>query len=286
VAAELHIFAVPGIPDITPGAELGALLAEAVTRAGLAIDAGDVFVIAQKIVSKAEGALVRLDEVVPSPLAEQWAAAHGKDPRVVEVIFRESRRIVRMDRGILIAETHHGFVCANAGVDASNVAPGFVTVLPRDADASAERLRDALCRATLSRLRSLEPSASSGEARRSAGGAKAAGSSSDPASPLEPGCAVIISDTFGRPWREGAVNVAIGVAGLRPLIDYRGCVDPYGRPLQSTEIALADELAGAAEIVTRKTGRTPVAIVRGAAEWSGEGSGRMLVREAGRDLFR
>ena len=256
MAAELHIFAVPGIPDITPGAELGALLAEAVTRAGLAIDAGDVFVIAQKIVSKAEGALVRLDEVVPSPLAEQWAAAHGKDPRVVEVIFRESRRIVRMDRGILIAETHHGFVCANAGVDASNVAPGFVTVLPRDADASAERLRDALCRATLS------------------------------GSPLEPGCAVIISDTFGRPWREGAVNVAIGVAGLRPLIDYRGCMDPYGRPLQSTEIALADELAGAAEIVTRKTGRTPVAIVRGAGEWSGEGSGRMLLREAGRDLFR
>ena len=265
MAAELHIFAVPGIPDITPGAELGALLAEAVTRAGLAIDAGDVFVIAQKIVSKAEGALVRLDEVVPSPLAEQWAAAHGKDPRVVEVIFRESRRIVRMDRGILIAETRHGFVCANAGVDASNVAPGFVTVLPRDADASAERLRDALCRATLSGL---------------PGRATLSGS------PLEPGCAVIISDTFGRPWREGAVNVAIGVAGLRPLIDYRGCMDPYGRPLQSTEIALADELAGAAEIVTRKTARTPVAIVRGAGEWSGEGSGRMLLREAGRDLFR
>jgi coenzyme F420-0:L-glutamate ligase/coenzyme F420-1:gamma-L-glutamate ligase len=271
MAAELHIFAVPGIPDVTPGAELGALLAESVTRAGRAIEAGDVFVVAQKIVSKAEGALVRLDDVVPSPLAEQWAAAHGKDPRVVEVIFRESRRIVRMDRGVLIAETRHGFVCANAGVDASNVAPGFVTVLPRDPDASAERLRDALCRATLSG----SPSEST-----------LSGSSSDPASPFEPGCAVIISDTFGRPWREGAVNVAIGVAGLRPLIDYRGCVDPYGRPLQSTEMALADELAGAAEIVMRKTARTPVAVVRGAAEWSGEGSGRMLVRDAGRDLFR
>jgi coenzyme F420-0:L-glutamate ligase/coenzyme F420-1:gamma-L-glutamate ligase len=262
VATELHIFAVPGIPDVTPGAELGVLLADAVTRAGRAIEAGDVFVVAQKIVSKAEGALVRLDEVVPSPLALQWASAHGKDPKVVEVIFRESRRIVRMDRGILIAETHHGFVCANAGVDASNVAPGFVTVLPRDPDASAERLRTALwerlCRATL------------------------LGSPLDPGSPL----AVIISDTFGRPWREGAVNVAIGVAGLRPLIDYRGCVDPYGRQLQSTMIALADELAGAAEIVTRKTARTPVAIVRGAAGWSGEGSGRMLVREPGRDLFR
>src|SRR5204863_3027358 len=158
-----------------------------------------VVIVAQKIISKAEGALVRLDDVVPSPLAAEWAAANTKDARVVEVIFRESRRIVRMDRGILITQTHHGFVCANAGVDASNVATGFVTVLPRDADASAERLRDALCRATLSRLRSLEPSASSGEARRSAGGAKAAGSSSDPASPLEPGCAVIISDTVGRP---------------------------------------------------------------------------------------
>jgi coenzyme F420-0:L-glutamate ligase/coenzyme F420-1:gamma-L-glutamate ligase len=246
VATELHIFAVPGIPDVTPGAELGVLLADAVTRAGRTIEPGDVFVVAQKIVSKAEGALVRLDEVVPSPLAEQWAAAHGKDPRVVEVIFRESRRIVRMDRGIVIAETHHGFVCANAGVDASNVAPGFVTVLPRDPDASAERLRAS----------------------------------------LPPRCAVIISDTFGRPWREGVVNVALGVAGLRPLIDYRGCVDPYGRQLESTVVALADELAGAAEIVTRKIARTPVAIVRGAGEWSGEGSGRMLVREAGRDLFR
>ncbi len=273
MAAELHIFAVPGIPDVTPGADLGVLLADAVTRAGRAIEAGDVFVVAQKIVSKAEGALVRLDEVAPSPLAEQWAAAHGKDPRVVEVILRESRRIVRMDRGILIAETHHGFVCANAGVDASNVAPGFVTVLPRDPDASAQRLRERLCWATLS------PSArgKSSELRGLAEAPEGAGS---------PDCAVIISDTFGRPWREGVVNVALGVAGLRPLIDYRGCMDQYGRPLQSTVIALADELAAAAEIVTRKTARTPVAIVRGAGEWSGEGSGRMLVRAAARDLFR
>jgi coenzyme F420-0:L-glutamate ligase/coenzyme F420-1:gamma-L-glutamate ligase len=269
VATELHIFAVPGVPEVTQGVELGVLLAEALTRAGRAIEAGDVFVVAQKIVSKAEGAIVRLEEVVPSPLAAQWATAHGKDPRVVEVIFRESRRIVRMDRGILISETHHGYICANAGVDASNVAPGFVTVLPRDPDASAERLRaslgETLCRATLS------------------------GSPPDPRSPLDPAspsCAVIISDTFGRPWREGVVNVALGVAGLRPLIDYRGCVDPYGRRLESTVIALADELAGAAEIVTRKTARTPVAIVRGAGEWFGEGSGRMLVRDASRDLFR
>ena len=249
-ATELHIFAVPGIPDVAPGADLGALVADAVAQSGHAVEHGDVFVVAQKIVSKAEGALIRLDEVVPSPLAEQWAAAHGKDATVVEVIFRESRRIVRMDRGILITETHHGFVCANAGVDESNVAPGFVTVLPRDPDASAERLRAALSEAC--------------------------------GSPV----AAIVSDTFGRPWREGFVNVALGVAGLQPLIDYRGCRDPFGRALQATVIALADELAGAAEIVTRKTARTPVAIVRGAGEWAGEGSGRMLLREAERDLFR
>jgi coenzyme F420-0:L-glutamate ligase/coenzyme F420-1:gamma-L-glutamate ligase len=247
---ELHIFAVPGIPEIAPGADLGGLIGDAATRAGRAVAPGDVFVIAQKIVSKAEGALVRLDDVAPSPLAAQWAAAHGKDPRVIEVILRESRRIVRMDRGVLITETHHGFVCANAGVDTSNVAPGLVTVLPADPDASAGRLR-----AALSALL---------------------------------GCpvAVIVSDTFGRPWREGFVNVALGVAGVRPLIDYRGTSDPYGRQLEATVIALADELAGAAEIVTRKTAGTPVAIIRGAAEWAGEGSARMLVREASRDMFR
>jgi coenzyme F420-0:L-glutamate ligase/coenzyme F420-1:gamma-L-glutamate ligase len=250
VATDLHIFSLPGIPEVTPGADLGALIADAVGRTGRAIEAGDVFVVAQKIVSKAEGALVRLAEVIPSSLAHEWATAHGLDPQVVEVVLRESRRIVRMDRGILITETHHGFVCANAGVDASNVAPGFVTVLPRDPDASAEALRG--------RLRDAFDS------------------------PIS----AIVSDTFGRPWREGFVNVALGVAGLLPLIDYRGCVDPHGRRLHATTIALADELAGAAEIVMRKTAGTPVAIVRGAAEWTGVGSGRMLMREAGRDLFR
>ena len=248
--ADLHIFAVAGIPDVAIDADLAALIRGAVARTGRAVEPGDVFVVAQKIVSKAEGALVRLAEVVPSPRAEEWAAAHGKDPRVVEVIFRESRRIVRMERGILIAETHHGFVCANAGVDASNVTPGFVSVLPRDPDASAERLRLEL------------------------------------AAQYDCPVAVIVSDTFGRPWREGAVNVALGVAGLRPLLDYRGCLDPYGRRLESTVTALADELAGAAEVVMRKTARTPVAIVRGAGEWCGEGSGRQMVRDASRDLFR
>jgi coenzyme F420-0:L-glutamate ligase/coenzyme F420-1:gamma-L-glutamate ligase len=254
VPTALHIFAVPGIPDITPGADLGELIADAAARSGRPIEAGDVVVVAQKIVSKAEGALVRLDEIVPSRAAEEWASANERDPKVIEVVLRESKRIVRMEHGVLIAETHHGFVCANAGVDASNVEPGYVTVLPRDPDASAERLRDGLWSASLS-----------GERRA---------------------IAVIISDTFGRPWREGVVNVAIGVAGLRPLIDYRGCRDPYGRELHSTVIAVADELASAAEIVMRKTSRMPVVIVRGAAEWLGEGSAAELVRPASRDLFR
>jgi coenzyme F420-0:L-glutamate ligase / coenzyme F420-1:gamma-L-glutamate ligase len=247
---DLHVFAVRGIPDVTRDADVAALIAGAVAGEGRPIEAGDVFVVAQKIVSKAEGAIVRLEDVTPSAMAVQWAAANGKDARVVEVIFRQSQRIVRMDRGILIAETRHGFVCANAGVDASNVAPGFVTVLPDDPDASAERLRAALSAAF--------------------------------------GCplAVIVSDTFGRAWREGAVNVAIGVAGLQPLLDYRGTPDRYGRPLTSTVIAIADELAGAAEIVTRKSAWTPIAIVRGAADWIGEGTGRMLVRDASLDLFR
>jgi coenzyme F420-0:L-glutamate ligase / coenzyme F420-1:gamma-L-glutamate ligase len=247
---DLHVAAVDGIPDAARGADVAALIAGAISREGRRVDSGDVFVVAQKVVSKAEGATVRLDDVTPSPAAAQWAAANGKDARIVEVIFQQSRRIVRMERGILIAETHHGFVCANAGVDASNVPAGFVTVLPDDPDASAQRLRAAL-------------SASFG-------------------CPL----AVIVSDTFGRPWREGAVNVALGVAGLRPLLDYRGTVDAYGRSLTSTVIAVADELASAAELVTRKSARTPVAIVRGAADWNGPGSGRMLVREAGLDLFR
>lgn len=247
---DLHLFAVPGLPEVDAGTDLGASIAAAAARSGRGIEHGDVFVVAQKAVSKAEGAVVRLDQVVPSARAAEWAAAHGKDPRVIEVILRESRRIVRMEQGLLIAETRHGFVCANAGVDASNVPPGVVTVLPDDPDASAERLRASLTAASGCRV------------------------------------AVIVSDTFGRPWREGAVNVALGVAGLQPLVDYRGSADAFGRPLTSTVIALADELAAAAEIVTRKAAGTPVAVVRGAGEWVGEGSGRALVRGPERDLFR
>ena len=247
---DLRVFAVPGIPDVVAGDDMARLIVDAARGGRHAIEAGDVFVVAQKIVSKAEGALVRLDEVDPSALARSWADAHGRDARTIEVVLRESRRIVRMDHGVLITETRHGFVCANAGVDASNVPDGWVTVLPRDPDASAERLRGALSEAC--------------------------------ACPV----GVIVADTFGRPWREGVVNVALGVAGLRPFVDYRGCTDHYGRRLESTVIALADEIASAAEIVMRKAARLPVAVVRGAAEWSGPGNGQMLVRGAARDLFR
>lgn len=247
---DLHVFAVRGMPEVTRDADLPALIAGALEGQARRAEAGDVFVVAQKIVSKAEGAVVLLDEVTPSAMAERWAGEHGKDARIVEVVLRESKRVVRMDRDVLITETRHGFVCANAGVDASNAPPGCVTVLPRDPDASAERMRISL-------------------------GARFG-------FPV----AVIVSDTFGRPWREGVVNVALGVAGLQPLVDYRGTVDGVGRPLTSTVIALADELAGAAEVVTRKAAATPVAIVRGAAEWIGPGTGRALVRDSQRDLFR
>jgi len=230
--------------------DLGGSIAAAVGESAIAIDDGDVFVVAQKFVSKAEGAVVPLADVAPSPLARDWAARYGKDPAVVEVVLRESSRIVRMDRGIIIAETRHGFICANAGVDASNAPLGFVTLLPRDPDASASCLRRTL------------------------------------AARLGRDVGVIITDTFGRPWREGAVDVAIGVAGLRPLLDYRGSADQFGRKLQTTVIAVADEIAGAAELVMRKAARTPVTVVRGVRDWIGDGTAAMLVRPASTDLFR
>jgi len=245
----LRVVPVRGIPDVHPGDDLGALVVSAIVGDGERLAAGDVVVVAQKVVSKAEGRVVRLGDVEPSARATEWAAAYGKDARVVETVLREARRIVRMERGVLIAETVHGFICANAGVDASNVPAGCVTLLPLDPDASAEGLRVRF----------------SGEFGVPVG--------------------VIVADTFGRPWREGAVNVAIGVAGLRPLLDYRGCADRYGRRLQSTIIAVADELASAAELVMQKTSRTPAAIISG-ADCLGEGSSRALVRAASQDLFR
>jgi coenzyme F420-0:L-glutamate ligase / coenzyme F420-1:gamma-L-glutamate ligase len=208
-------------------------------------------VVTHKIVSKAEGRLVDLRTIEPSTLAKAYATRYGKDPRQIEVVFRESRRIVRMDRGIIISETHHGFVCANAGVDASNVPDDdTVCLLPVDPDASARRLRDALA--------------------------------DDPGVEV----AVVISDSFGRTWRHGITDVAIGVAGMDPVADYRGQRDPHGFPMEASVLAIADELAAAAELVMGKTEGIPLAIVRGYSYSPVSGSARELLMPPERDMFR
>jgi coenzyme F420-0:L-glutamate ligase/coenzyme F420-1:gamma-L-glutamate ligase len=237
----LEIEAVAGMPDVRPGDDLVSLIREAAR-----IEPAVILAVAQKIVSKAEGAIVDLREIQPSALARSWAETWNKDARLIELILAQSRRIVKMDRGVIIAETQHGFVCANAGVDQSNVEGGdFATILPNDPDASALKLRSGL----------------------------GAG-------------AVIVTDTFGRPWREGLVDVAIGVAGFDALDDHRGQADRYGRKLASTIIAVADQLAAAAGLVMKKAAGTPVVLIRG-FEWDpAGGSGRALLRKPEQDLFR
>jgi coenzyme F420-0:L-glutamate ligase/coenzyme F420-1:gamma-L-glutamate ligase len=255
VPDRIELFAVPGLGEVAQGHALGEMLAEGMRRANLSFQPGDVLVVAQKIVSKAEGRLVNLCDVTPSPFAESLADSLGgpiaKDPRAIEVVLRESRRIVRMDAGLIIAETHQGYVCANAGVDSSNVPAGYVCLLPVDPDASAARLRE--------KIRAL--------------------SGAD--------LAVIISDTFGRPWREGLTNVALGVAGLAPLQDYRGQKDEHGHTLSATVIATADELAAAAELLMGKMARRPAVVIRNfPAIPVPEGKGADLVRPRAKDLFR
>jgi coenzyme F420-0:L-glutamate ligase/coenzyme F420-1:gamma-L-glutamate ligase len=248
--AEIRIFGLSGLPEVHAGDDLPGLIAEAAREAG-GLEDGDVLVVTQKVVSKAEGRIVELAGVQPSVWAEQIAAMWEKDARQVEVVLRESKRVVRMGHGVMICETQHGFICANAGVDASNVeALGTVCLLPVDPDASARHVRR--------RVHDTQ-------------GADVA---------------VIISDTFGRAWREGHVNFAIGCAGIVPRIDYAGQVDPAGYELRVTQIAVVDELAAAAELVQRKLDRVPVAVVRGVQYPRGEGSVRELIREAEKDLFR
>ena len=250
---QVTLIGIEGLPEVRPGDALDRLIIEAAGTQGTPLATGDVLIVTQKVVSKAEGRLVRLSDIEPSAQAIEAAKTADKDPRLVEVVLRESRRVVRMDRGVIITETHHGFRCANSGVDASNVGAGgdeVVTLLPEDSDASARGIRQAVEAAT---------------------GAKVA---------------VIISDTFGRPWREGAANVAIGVAGLAPLLDYRGQADADGHELQTTVIAVADELAAAAELVTNKLTRVPVAIVRGYPFLPGDSGIGPLIRDAETDLFR
>ncbi|MCJ7712535.1 MAG: coenzyme F420-0:L-glutamate ligase, partial [Chloroflexi bacterium] len=223
------------------------------TTGVLPLEVGDVLVVTQKVVSKAEGAVVDLRTVTPRPEAVAWAEAWDRDARQVEVVLREARRIVRMERGVLITETHHGFVCANGGIDASNVGPtsgNLVTLLPLDPDASAARIRAAI------------------------------------ADRFGRDVAVVISDSFGRPWRWGIVDVALGVSGLLPLEDLRGTPDADGRVMHSTVRAVADELASAAELALGKTGGRPVALVRGAQPVPGEGSGREVMIPEANDLFR
>jgi coenzyme F420-0:L-glutamate ligase/coenzyme F420-1:gamma-L-glutamate ligase len=246
----LEVFGIRGLPQLRPGDDLASLALTAATAQGTPFEPGDIVVLSQKAVSKVEGRLMRLADVAPSPLAVEVGRSQKKDPRLIEVILRESRRIVRMDRGILITETRHGQICANAGVDQSNVGLGWASLLPEDPDASARAFADRV---------------------RAERGVE---------------LAVIVADTFGRPWREGLVNVAIGVAGLRPLQTYLGVPDAYGYTLQATILAVADELAAAAELVMGKLDRVPVAVVRGYRYDSGPGSSRELLRDPNLDLFR
>ena len=248
------ILPISGIPELHPGDDLHSMLIESIERSG-GLQDGDVVVVTHKVVSKAEGALVDLTTVEPTPFATRWADAWGKDARQVEVVLQQAKRIVRMHNGLIVAESHHGFICANAGVDASNADVDKVVLLPQDPDASASAIREALRQ----HLFAQEPSARLG---------------------------VIVTDSFGRPWRNGIVNVAIGVAGISPLNDYRGQHDPAGYELRATILAVADELAGAAELVMHKTHRVPVAVIRN-YEWTGEeGSGADLVMPEERNLFK
>lgn len=245
-----QVVGVEGLPEVRPGDDLARLIVDATARQGTPLQSEDILVVGQKIVSKAEGRIVRLPEVTPSPIAISMGDGLGRDPRLLEVILRESRRVVRMDKAVVITETRHGWICANAGVDQSNVDHDCVVLLPEDADRSARVLRESV--------------------RRLAGVT----------------VAVIVTDTFGRPWREGLTNVAIGVSGMAALRSYLGETDPAGRPLTATILAVADELAGAAEPVMGKLSRIPVAIVRGLAFDPGEEGSKPLLRDPARDLFR
>jgi coenzyme F420-0:L-glutamate ligase / coenzyme F420-1:gamma-L-glutamate ligase len=251
VTARLELIGLDGIPEVGPGDDLPALIVEAIHASDLDLADADVLVVTQKIVSKAEGRLVELASVEPSAFAAEWAERWGRDPRQVELVLRESASIVRMaPGGLIISRTRHGLVCANAGVDVSNVGGGEVAaLLPLDPDASARAIRHNIGTAL-----GVPP-------------------------------AVIISDSFGRPWRNGIVNVAIGSAGIEPLLDLRGTPDAAGREMQATVIAVADQLASAADLVGGKVDGRPVVLVRGFAWRPSEAGASILVMERERDLF-
>ena len=249
--AEYRVFAVGGIPEVGEGDDLADLIADAIVAQGTPLEPGDVLVVTQKILSKAEGRVVALEGVEPRPEAVTWAEEWEKDARAVELVLRETKRVVRMERGVIIAETQHGWICANAGVDTSNIGGGeAVALLPLDSSASAARIRAGLVERG------------------------------------QPDVGVIVTDTFGRPWRDGLTNIAIGVSGMNPMRSYEGEVDAEGYELRVTVMALADELAGAAEPVMNKLDRVPVAVVRGLDVSVEEGDHRALIRPAEMDLFR
>jgi coenzyme F420-0:L-glutamate ligase/coenzyme F420-1:gamma-L-glutamate ligase len=249
--SSIEIFGIPGLPEIVPGTDLAAVIFDAAAAAGRPLASGDILVVTSKIVSKAEGRVVDLATVDVSPFARQYAERWEKDPAVVELVLREARRVVRQVGPVLITETRHGFVCANSGVDqSSSGGHGRAVLLPEDPDASARRIRGGL------RERGID-------------------------------VAVIISDTFGRPWREGQTDVAIGIAGMHPITSYIGQVDPHGHEFRVQALCTADEIAGAAELVKGNLSRVPAAVVRGLPwERDEEATMQLIIRESERDLFR
>lgn len=251
MSSTIQLSPILGLPEVIPGDDIGELISDAARAMSFKLADGDILAVAQKIVSKAEGRLVDLDTITPSELALEIAERQRRDPRLVEVILNESVRIVRMSDQLIIAETRHGFVCANAGVDQSNVGGKHrASLLPIAPDESALALKRRM------------------------------------AEILGLDLAVVITDTFGRPWREGLTNVAIGVAGIKPLDDFRGRTDDHGRELSATVLAVADELAAAAGLFMKKTSRLPVIVVRGYQYEPGEGRAKELVRAKEKDLFR
>jgi coenzyme F420-0:L-glutamate ligase/coenzyme F420-1:gamma-L-glutamate ligase len=247
---KVEVIPLLGIPEVKMGADLGKLILASAKETRVRLQDQDVVVVKQKVVSKAEGRVVRLDRVVAGKEAKALGERQGKDPRLVELILRESVRIVREGHGVIITETSHGFVCANSGVDQSNVGHGLVALLPLDPDGSARKLRKGLEKATRRKL------------------------------------AVVVTDTFGRPWRTGQTDVAIGCSGISPLVRYEGRKDRFGYELRVTEPSVVDEIAGAAELAVGKLAGIPAAVVRGAEYARGEGGVRSVIMPRERDLFR
>jgi coenzyme F420-0:L-glutamate ligase / coenzyme F420-1:gamma-L-glutamate ligase len=247
----ITLSAIEGIPLVNKGDDLARLIASGIEKTGLKLQAGDIVVVCQKVVSKAEGRVVDLKTIAPSEFADSLAKRWEKDPRAVELVLRQTNRIVRNDRGVIIVETGQGWVCANAGVDESNsLTDDSAILLPEDPDASAARIR-----AGLKNLCGLE-------------------------------IAVLVTDTFGRPWRDGLTEICLGIAGMNPILDLRGTTDLGGRELQHTVVAIADELAAAAGLLMEKAAAVPAVLVRGYAYQPFDGSAKVLIRPAEADLFR